>query len=314
MQKVLVAEIGRSATIVKAFAEMNSENPRFLGQGVSGKIPGEGSLRISLEQAVEDLENDIGLLRPITEIPFYLVSSIGEVNNAEMQEIKRLAKYRIAATTEAMKLAAFRIFEEVGGDLLIINVGENSIDLYLIFQDNNINQAASLTPVCLTQSNPDGGLGIYDNALALVKHIGEDKIIERHGRDWQRFLKGRPETPEEIALSAELIAVAIQVALQRLNGHYQDYLEETDREKDIEKGGASRVRWIVGTGEVLLNLPNALDVMSYSVGAAGDTKLHLDGPAFLLDKDCLISSLGVLAQSFRPAVWQLLRESLGVEN
>jgi len=46
------------------------------------------------------------------------------------------------------------------------------------------------------------------------------------------------------------------------------------------------------------------------VNAFGD----LEGIAVLLDRDCIMASVGVLTTTFRLGAWQLLRESLGVEN
>lgn len=177
MQKVLVAEIGSSSTIVKAFAEMNMENPRLLGQGGSAAILGAGNIRINLEQALVDLENNIGPVGRIGVIPFYAISSISGLNNSEMREIEQEARCRIIPTVEAIKQAALLICEEAG-DILVVNVEDSLTDLYLVFQDNNTNQTAFLVPDYSAMRNAEGGLGICDNASDLAKLIGENKILE----------------------------------------------------------------------------------------------------------------------------------------
>lgn len=58
---VLVAEIGSTTTLVNAFADINTDEPRFIGQGQAPTSVLEGDVRIGLEGAVEDLKNRLGL-------------------------------------------------------------------------------------------------------------------------------------------------------------------------------------------------------------------------------------------------------------
>lgn len=58
---VLVAEIGSTTTLVNAFAGINTDEPRFIGQGQAPTSVLEGDVRIGLEGAVEDLKNRLGL-------------------------------------------------------------------------------------------------------------------------------------------------------------------------------------------------------------------------------------------------------------
>ena len=58
---VLVAEIGSTTTLVNAFAGINTDEPRFIGQGQAPTSVLEGDVSIGLEGAVEDLKNRLGL-------------------------------------------------------------------------------------------------------------------------------------------------------------------------------------------------------------------------------------------------------------
>ena len=58
---VLVAEIGSTTTLVNAFAGINTDEPRFIGQGQAPTSVLEGDVRIGLEGAVEDLKNRLCL-------------------------------------------------------------------------------------------------------------------------------------------------------------------------------------------------------------------------------------------------------------
>ncbi|HUX47242.1 MAG TPA: glutamate mutase L, partial [Desulfosporosinus sp.] len=60
--------------------------------------------------------------------------------------------------------------------------------------------------------------------------------------------------------------------------------------------------------------PNGLKMMRESLQQAGDALLPKQGVALMLDSDYIMASLGVLATTFRVGAWQLMRQSLGVEN
>jgi len=51
-----------------------------------------------------------------------------------------------------------------------------------------------------------------------------------------------------------------------------------------------------------------------SLQQAGDALLPKQGVALLLDSYYIMASLGVLSTTYRQGTWQLLRQSLGVEN
>ena len=59
---VLVAEIGSTTTVVSAFTDMDSPNPRFLGQGMAETSVLAGDVTKGLENAIHDLESKLGFL------------------------------------------------------------------------------------------------------------------------------------------------------------------------------------------------------------------------------------------------------------
>lgn len=54
---ILVAEIGSTTTMVNAFSGLDSDEPRYLGQGVAPTSIHEGDVRVGLDQAVADLKS-----------------------------------------------------------------------------------------------------------------------------------------------------------------------------------------------------------------------------------------------------------------
>lgn len=298
MQKVLVAEIGSETTVVNAFGDLNTENPRLLGQGISRTTLLDGDIGIGVKLAVSDLEKNIGPIGSLGEISFYAANSLPTLSAS--QEVNAfITKGGILSTPEAIMQAARLIYEEVGG-VFVLDVGSSSTNVYSITSE-------------LAQRTVEENLGVTINATALVKIIGENLIKERHGQDWEKLLNSRPETPEEMALSAELAAAAVSITLQRHCGQLRNYKGKSGRASSVRGQGLRQIRWIVGTGMALTQSPNGLDIMREGVKGI-DGVFPEEGIAMLLDKDCLIVSIGVLSSTFRQGAWQLLRESFGVES
>lgn len=57
---VLVAEIGSTTTVVNAFCDIHTHNPKFIGQGQAPTSVVEGDVRIGLKGAIDDLANNLG--------------------------------------------------------------------------------------------------------------------------------------------------------------------------------------------------------------------------------------------------------------
>ena len=296
MQKILIAEIGSKSTVVNAFGNLNTENPKLLGQGISSKTVNE-DLRLKL--ALSDLEEKIGPIGSERETPFYITSSLPI--RSTIQEDVLVFNGEILTASEAIMQAAQLIYEEVG-DVLVLNVGGASTNVY------------SVTSELSAQRTFEEGLGVITNAPALAKLIGEDIIKEHHGQGWKNHLNYRPQTPEEMALGAELAAAAISIALRQHCELFRNYNVVRGKVSSVEGHNLLQIRWIVGTGEVLTQLPNGLDIIRESIKEMESALFPLEGTAMLLDKDCIMPSLGVLAPTFREGAWQLLRESFGVEN
>jgi len=299
MQKVLVAEIGSETTVVNAFGDLNTENPKLLGQGISSTTIFDKGIGIGIKSAVMDLEQKIGPIGSLRDIPFYVTSSLPIKSN--VQEDEFVFNREILTTSEAIMQAAQLIYEEVR-DVLVFDVGGESTTVY------------SVTSKLQAQRTIEEDLGVTKHASTLVKLIGENKIKEHHGQEWEKFLNSKPETTKEMALSSELAGAAVSIALQRHSEQLKILNGTGDQSSSVKGQDLMQIRWIVGTGLALTQLPNALDIMRESIKGMDGSLFSQEDIGMLLDKDCLMASLGVLASSFREGAWQLLRESFGVEN
>ncbi|MBN2897242.1 MAG: glutamate mutase L [Clostridia bacterium] len=58
---ILVAEIGSTTTVVNAFSDLNTLDPKFVGQGQSPTTVKEDDVTIGLSKAIEDLAHNLGV-------------------------------------------------------------------------------------------------------------------------------------------------------------------------------------------------------------------------------------------------------------
>lgn len=455
LDKVLVAEIGSTTTVINAFANLTTENPLLLGQGMAATTVQTGDAGHGLQAAIKKLEKEIGPV-PIGEIPFYATSSAagglkmtvhglvpemtaraareaalgagavvrfltaGELTdddwaeivriqpnimllaggvehgdrrvvteNAEkmagwfkqvqwrvpviyagnsaaapavirtlavsgikvkvvpnvypdidtlnveparraiqevftqhiteapgMQSIREMVNGPLLPTPGAVMEAAQMVYEEVG-DVLVFDVGGATTDVHSVTAGSKEYQEMALAPVPLAKRTVEGDLGVYVNARHVVDLLGDEVIIRHHGPQWQSRLKPVPETPEEIALSLELTAIALRTALARHSGHLRHFYGSGGRITRVEGRDLSQVRWVIGTGGALTRLSNGLDLLQQSIASKArpeETLWPQAGAAFFLDRNYIMASLGVLSCKYRAGAWQLLRESLGIEN
>ena len=61
---------------MNASGDLDTENPRLLGQGLSLTTVLDGDIGIGLTQAVAELEKDTGPVGSLVNIPIYATSSI----------------------------------------------------------------------------------------------------------------------------------------------------------------------------------------------------------------------------------------------
>ncbi|KGK88147.1 hypothetical protein DP73_13700 [Desulfosporosinus sp. HMP52] len=289
MQKVFAAEIGNESIVINTIVDIDTANPKLLGQGISYTTVHHGDIEAGLNSAVQDLEKEIGTVGSLDEITIY-ASSLVPPHRLEKLKVPSYLKNKLMPSSEAILRAAQVIYEEVG-EVLVIDVSPVWTNVYSIIED-------------MSQETMAEDLNVINNPLSLVKLIGEKKVMDHYGSEWEKLNTINPKTPKEMIFCAELTAAAIGFALKR-------------HAKSLNKKNVNfnKIRWIVGTGVGLTQFPNALEIFQESIEKFRD-RLFEDrkGIAILLDKDCILTSLGVIPKAYRKATWQLMRESFGLEN
>jgi len=321
MEKVLVAEIGSTTTVVNAFGDLRTAKARLLGQGIASTTVDKGDVGIGLQAALRDLEGQIGPVGLLGEIPFCVTSSIAHITQAKgMAGLGGLINGSVWPTPGAVMAAAELVYEEVG-DVLVFDVGGAATAVYSVTLGLERSREGAGTPQPLAKRTAARDLGVYVNARRIAELAGEDTIKQKYGDSWQKLLQPIPATAESVALSRELAAIALRHAYLRHCGRSRQEQGPDGCKSRVEGRDLSQVRWIIGTGGALTRLPNGLELLRQALAkpeeglAPGDESLAPgDKAAFLLDRNYVMASLGALSGSYRQGAWQLLRESLGIET
>jgi hypothetical protein len=167
------------------------------------------------------------------------------------------------------------LFLQKVGDVLIFNVDSHIADLYYIKKGLIQPQGASF-PV----------------------HIAKDDGI-----------KTSPETVEEIALKKTLIAQTLQSAVLNL------FRDDSSQMVSKSKKDLSNLRWAIGTGKVLADMPGGMELIREALTHCTDkVSFPQEGFPILIDQDNTLISLGALSDSYPDGAWQMILESLGVDS
>jgi uncharacterized protein (TIGR01319 family) len=230
-----------------------------------------------------------------------------------MARIKEMVQGRIMPTPGAVMQAAKCMYEEMG-DLLVVDVGGATTDIHSVTEGSEEINRILLSPEPMAKRTVEGDLGVYVNGAQIVDLIGREDLEARYGTDYQALLKPVPESVEEIALSRELTAKAVEVALRRHAGKLINIFGPVGRTTLAQGKDLTRVKWIIGTGGALTRLPGGMDILGAMTSDLQKELLPRPGAALLLDHYYILSSLGVLCGAHREGAFYLMRESMGIES
>lgn len=327
MEKVFVAEIGNVTTVVNAFGDLRTEQARLLGQGRAATLTAE-DVRTALEAALKDLQAQMGPVEPLGEIPLYATSSIAPVISDQGRgTLEKLIKGKIWPAQEAVMTVAKLVYEEAGA-VVVLDMGGGATAVHSVLPGSAPSQGDGVSvlrhgmrkPPASAEQTIARDLGIYANAKRLAELAGEGRIQLRYGDSWQELLQPIPSTAESVALSQELIAVALREAYLRHCGRLR-LADSAMSQSPAEAEDFGHVRWVIGTGRALAELPSGLQVLQEALTQPdkspthGDRGLRLgEKTAFFLDRHGVMTSLGPLVANYRRGAWQILVESLGIET
>jgi len=230
-----------------------------------------------------------------------------------MARIREKVQGDIIPTPGAVMLAAKCLYKEIG-DLLVVDVGGATTDVHSVTEGSEEINRILISPEPAAKRTVEGDLGVYVNAAQIIALIGQAQLKARYGDDFQILLRPVPESVEEIALSRELTAKAVEVAVKRHAGRLINLYGSGGRTTVAQGKDLTKVKLIVGTGGALTRLPGGVEILASITNQPGKELLPRHVAAVLLDRDYILASLGVLSLAHRAGAVSLMYESLGLEK
>ncbi|QEK12090.1 DNA mismatch repair protein MutL [Crassaminicella thermophila] len=247
---ILVAEIGSTTTVINAFSNINTDNPKFLGQGQAPTTVLEGDVNVGLQGAIEDLKRNLG----ITTLSYKEMLATSSAAGGLKMTVHGLVYDMTARAAKEAALGAGAIIHKVTGGKL---------------RRTDIKKIKEIKPNLLLLA---GGVDYGERDTAL--HNAE--LIANAGIDTPIIYAGNIENQEEIReifkdKSNKLYVVDnVYPKIDQLNIEpTRKVIQQAFEEHIIHAPGMSRVRQLV-TGPIIPTPGAVMEASKVLKEAIGD--------------------------------------------
>ena len=230
-----------------------------------------------------------------------------------MSRIRELVVGDIMPTPGAVMLAAKELYAEMG-DLMVVDVGGATTDVHSVTEGSEEINRILISPEPLAKRTVEGDLGVYVNAPHVMDLIGREDLSRRYGPGYESLLRPVPESAEQLTLSRELTAKAVEVAVHRHSGTLVNLFGPSGRTTLAQGKDLTKIKTIIGTGGALTRLPGGFEVLSAIPSEVEAKLVPRTGAEVLLDHNYTLAALGVLSVKHRTGALYLMRESMGIER
>ncbi|MCL4181879.1 MAG: glutamate mutase L [Burkholderiaceae bacterium] len=224
-----------------------------------------------------------------------------------MQLIGGIVMATPAAVLTAAHLLGSGCSGEAGlGDIVVVDVGGATTDVYSIARGTPVNPAVTVRglPEPFAKRTVEGDLGVRHNIDALAELCRtqgreiDDRIVAAFRSDKERL----PQDDVERAVDAELARVAVQSSFERHVGHVERVFGPHG-EMLVQKGkDLTRVGAAVGTGGPIIHCGDPAGALRGVLAGSGDRRfLKPDSADLYLDHAYVMFAMGLLARS-EPAI------------
>jgi uncharacterized protein (TIGR01319 family) len=238
-----------------------------------------------------------------------------------MEHVRDLVDGPIIPTPGAVMAAAKLLYEDLG-DLMVLDVGGATTDVYSLSEGSEEINRILISPEPLAKRTVEGDLGVFVNMPNVVGAIGQETLGEHLdvGVEAVQALIDEhlpvPKTPEQVRFTEELARECVLRAVERHAGRIRS-LYGLSGKRDIAEGkDLTQVRTIVGTGGALTRLPRRVALMEEIAAhdKQGTRLLPRKEAKVLVDDDYILAAVGVLSVRHPTAALILARRSLGVHE
>ena len=225
--------------------------------------------------------------------------------------------------TPAAVLSATELLATKTGDLIAIDVGGATTDIYSI--TDGTSKAANIIykglPEPFAKRTVEGDIGMRYSArgiidaagisrIAKLAEISEEKVSEHVSR-LVKYTEKLPETKEEEKLDFALAAMAIETAMKRHAGSLEEVYTTSGRALIQTGKDLTDVKTIVMTGGVLLNTDRHNELAAHALYNDGEPQsLRPKKVKELVDKHYILAAMGLLSTHSKTAALEIMRSNI----
>jgi uncharacterized protein (TIGR01319 family) len=233
-----------------------------------------------------------------------------------MNRIKQMVTGNITPTPGAVMNCA-KLLKATIGDLLVIDVGGATTDVHSVTTGSEKMNKLLISPEPEAKRTVEGDLGIYINASNLIKAIGAERVaneLSLNPDSFADYISPIPRTSTEMEMAEYLTKKAAEIGIDRHAGEIKHLYGPGGRATIVMGKDLTNVKWIIGTGGAFVNLKKGRTILSSLTSKAKPLKLlPRTNPRFLIDKNYIMASVGVLALTNPEGALRLVAKSLDLQ-
>ncbi len=229
-----------------------------------------------------------------------------------------------AAVLGAMELLAKGTETEKGlGDLVAADVGGATTDIYSMSlgEPSGVNTVIKGLPEPYAKRTVEGDIGMRYSAAGIVEAAGLQAVCRLSGLTEERagalmdLITSRtdtlPETEELAALDFALASLAVKIGMTRHAGRVEKVYTPVGETWLQEGKDLTQVEKAVITGGSLIHAPRAAEIArSLLYDPAEPASLKPKQAEILLDKEYILSAMGLLAQHAPDTALKIMKKEL----
>lgn len=222
---------------------------------------------------------------------------------AGMSKIRELVSGSIVPVPAAVNMAA-QLYYQIKGPCMVIDVGGATSDVHSVTDDSERYRNVLTTPEPFAKRTVEGDMGVYKNRMIVAQHMKEPPI-----KDWRKIiddLQPIEEDPMRRDLVDSLTQAATHVALSRHVGKIHYMYLQSGRKTMASGKDCTDVKTILLTGGALIYHTNAIEMVAKTLLSMDPTLLIPSNVSIFVDKQYLLSAIGVLSVEYPKEAKQLL--------
>lgn len=229
-----------------------------------------------------------------------------------MEKIRNFIEGEIIPTPGAVMNSFILLYDEIG-DVMGFDVGGATTDVHSVTEGKFEKDSMVVYPEPLAKRTVEGDLGVYVSSQNVVNLFDELEILKI--KEKLKYLKPIPKTKNEIYLTKKLAEMCIKTSLLRHVGEVRFLYTPSGKLKVIYGKDLRKVKYVVGTGGVLTQIPSMKEYLKQIFKNIYDERLLLPKePKILIDRYYIFSSIGTISKIYKNNSKKLLLESLNLNK